>query len=193
MQVQPHNIIIITYPIQELDELEGVITAYRRMLQTLEERRDRMLLELDQITQPSSPKPAPTTKWLSPRVEFKGEIRFKWSFIDLYACALERLWLECPHLRHEMAAAIAACGNKRQYVATSREELFPGKSLGWAMKHSRELTEGWYFDTNMNLERMRRVLVAAVRASGLRWGRDVKVHWKGTKGSIAGTTESHTR
>jgi len=184
MQVQPHNLASITYPIQELDDLENVITAWRQMLQTLEGRRDRMLLELDQVTQPISPKPAPISKWISPRVEFKGEVRFKWSFIDLYACALEFLWLEFPHLRHKMAEAMAACGSTRKYVATSREELFPGRSLDWATKHSRALSEGWYLDTNMNLERIRRVLAAAVRASGLRWGCDIKVHWKGTKGAV---------
>lgn len=184
MQVQAQHIGVMTYPIQELDELENVIEASRRMLQTLEHRRDRMLQELDQLTRPIAARPTLPTKWISPRVEFKGQTWLGWNFIDLYASALEFLWQECPHLRHEMAAAMAACGHTRRYVSTTREDLFSGQSATWTMKHSRVLVEGWYLDTNINLERMRRVLHAAVRASGLVWGQDIKVQWKSTRSSI---------
>lgn len=184
MQVQTNHIGVVTYPIQELDELEHVINATRRLLATLEHRRDQLLSELDHLTKPIQVQPPATTKWLSPRVEFKGETRLKWSFIDLYACALEFLWSECPDRRHEMASAMASCGTTRRYVATRREDLFSGQSSTWTMKHSRLLVEGWYLDTNINLERMRRVLQAAVRASGLRWGQDIKVQWRGMRSSI---------
>jgi len=33
-------------------------------------------------------------------------------------------------------------------------------------------------DVNLNAERMRRILPAAVRAAGLKWGTDVKVYWR---------------
>ena len=79
MQVQTNHIGSVTYPIQELDELEHVINASRRLLETLEQRRDRLLSELDHLTKPIQVQPPATTKWLSPRVEFKGECwrRFK--------------------------------------------------------------------------------------------------------------------
>jgi hypothetical protein len=184
MQVQAQHISVMTYPIQELDELENVIEASRRMLQTLEHRRDRMLQELDQLTRPIAARPTLPTKWISPRVEFKGQTWLGWNFIDLYASALEFLWQEFPHLRHEMATAMAACGHTRKYVSTAREDLFSGQSATWTVRHSRVLVEGWYLDTNISLERMRRVLHAAVRASGLQWGQDIKVQWKSTRSSI---------
>lgn len=101
-----------------------------------------------------------------------------------YACALEFLWNEYPERRLEMASAMASCGTTRRYVATRREDLFLGQGAAWTMRHSRMLVEGWYLDTNINLERMQRVLLAAVRASGLQWGRDIKVQWKGMRSSI---------
>ncbi|WP_396268620.1 hypothetical protein [Ideonella sp.] len=174
----------MTYPIQELDELEVVINASRRMLETLEQRRDRLLQDLDHLTRPIPPHSTPTTRWLSPRVEFKGETRLKYSLIDLYTCALEFLWNERPDLRHDMASAMSSCGTTRKYVATTREDLFSGQSGAWAKKHSRVLAKGWYLDTNINLERMKRVLHAAVRASGLLWGQDIRVQWKSMKSSI---------
>jgi hypothetical protein len=178
MQVQPNHIGVIPYPIQELEELEHVIKVSRRMLETLEQRRDRLLQELDQLTRPVPVQRPATTKWLAPRVEFKGETRMKWSFIDLYACALEFLWNECPERRLDMASAMASCGNTRIYIATTREALFSGQSATPTMNHSLMLVEGWYLNTDINLARMRRVLCAAVHASGLRWGQDIRVQWK---------------
>jgi len=180
-QVTPFSVAGATYPFEELDELEKVITSSRQMLQTLEQRRDRMLLALDQLTKPATPIESPTIRWVTPRVEFRGETRLKWSYIDLYVCALEFLWKECLDKRKEMAAAMASCGNTRCYVAQYREELFSGQSASWVTQHSRELVAGWYVDTNINLERMRRVLLAAVRASGLVMGQDIKVYWKSTR------------
>jgi hypothetical protein len=40
------------------------------------------------------------------------------------------------------------------------------------------LVPGWYADTNLNRERMRRILPAAVSAAGLKWGEDVKTYWR---------------
>jgi len=65
-------------------------------------------------------------------------------------------------------------------VAKTREELFPGQTPAWALRYSRMLVEGWYVDTNLNRERMRRILPAAVRAAGLAWSQDVKWYWKAT-------------
>ena len=45
----------------------------------------------------------------------------------------------------------------------------------------RSLVDGWFLDTNLNRERMRRILPAAVRAVGLQWGTDVKTYWRRTQ------------
>ena len=58
---------------------------------------------------------------------------------------------------------------------------FPGQPLPVAQRYSRRLVDGWYVDTNLNGERMRRILPAAVRAAGLTWGEDVKAYWHATQ------------
>ena len=61
-----------------------------------------------------------------------------------------------PERRDAMAHAMGLYGNTRAYVARTVEELFPGQPLPWAQRYSRHLVEGWYVDTNLNRERMRR-------------------------------------
>jgi hypothetical protein len=80
-----------------------------------------------------------------------------------------------------MAQAMGCYGTTRAYVAQSHAELFPGQSLAWAQRYSRPLVPGWYADTNLNRERMRRILPAAVSAAGLKWGEDVKTYWRATQ------------
>lgn len=79
-----------------------------------------------------------------------------------------------------MAHAVGLYGNTRAYVARTVEELFPGQPLPWAQRYSRRLLVEWYVDTNLNRERMRRILPAAVRA-GLKWGEDVTAYWRATQ------------
>lgn len=66
-------------------------------------------------------------------------------------------------------------------VAKSRSELFPGQSPAFAQRCSRTLVDGWYVDTNLNKERMRRILPAAFAAAGLKWGQDAKAYWRAVK------------
>lgn len=79
-----------------------------------------------------------------------------------------------------MAQAIGRCGNTRVYVAKTRDALFPGHDLAFAERYRRPLNGGWYVDTNLNHERMRRILPVAVGATGLRWGEGVRVFWRVT-------------
>ena len=79
-----------------------------------------------------------------------------------------------------MAEAVGKFGSTRCYVATSREALFPGQPGWFTVKHSRQLVEGWYVDTNLGRERMVRILPAAVKAAGLAWGVDAKPYWRST-------------
>lgn len=104
----------------------------------------------------------------------------RWSYIDIHADLLRRLWTDFPERREAMAAAMGVHGTTRAYVARTREELFPGQALAWATRYSRTLVDGWYLDTNLGRERMQRVLPAAVRAAGLAWGQEVKAYWRAT-------------
>ena len=59
-------------------------------------------------------------------------------------------------------------GRTRVYVATTRGELFPGQAEAWTQRYGQALVDGWYVDTNLGRERMRRILPAAVAAAGLK-------------------------
>ncbi|WP_029050342.1 hypothetical protein [Cupriavidus sp. amp6] len=101
-----------------------------------------------------------------------------WNYIDSHIDLLRRLWNEFPDRRDAMAEAMSCHGTTRTYVARTPSELFRGKTMGWTQRYSRKLMDGWYVDTNLNRERMRSILPAAVRAAGLKWDEDVRVYWR---------------
>jgi len=168
--------------LHELDRVEGAIKASSDWLASLHSRREALIQELDDLTRPPAPKEStPCKRVITRGFEYRGQIHTKWSFIDIHVDLLKRLWTDFPERREPMAKAVSWYGNTRSYVARSPEALFRGKAPGWARMHSRELLDGWYVDTNLNLERMRRIIPAAVQAAGLRWGQDVQTFWRRTE------------
>jgi hypothetical protein len=105
----------------------------------------------------------------------------EWSFIDIHLGVLRRLWRDFPELREAMAEAMSNCGSSRTYVARTKQDLYKYQSAAFAERYGRELVDGWFVDTNLNRERMQRILPMAVRAGGLRWGGDVRVYWRPTR------------
>lgn len=167
------------FPIQELEQIEAVIQASLRLVATLEDRKTTLSAELERITQPQvAPVPPPTIKTIRRGFEYRGVAREHWYHIDMHIDLLHRLWTEFPDRRDAMARAIGCHGRTRKYVATSLADLFADQSPEFARQHGRPLIDGWYVDTNLNVERMRRILPAAVNAAGLKWGKDVKVYWR---------------
>lgn len=169
------------FPIGELEQIEQALNAIEQCRGTLAQRREVLMLRLDAET-----RPVPVVQLVPQRViargfDYRGAHVACWSYIDIHTSLLERLWLDHPERREAMASAVARCGTSRNYVSTSPQSLFPGRSLPWAQRFSRRLVDGWYVDTNLNPERMRRILPVAVGAAGLAWGEDVKVYWRATK------------
>lgn len=181
MLIQPNQPLPSPFPLHELEQIETAINASQALLITLQSRQALLLSELDLLTRPPFASQKPLMRWISPGVEYKGTTIRAWNYIDIYTAALQRLWADHPDHRDAMAQAMASCGTTRCYVAKSITELFPGHSTSWAWRHSRNLEPGWFVDTNVNLERMRRVLPAAVAAAGLQFGRDVKVTWRSSR------------
>ena len=181
MQAQPIPNPALSFSLQELEQIETTIQASERLLATLHGRRDALTAELDRITRPQAvvARVVPKTT-IGPGLEYRGVMVVHWSYIDIHTDLLRRLWTEFPERREAMAAAMGAHGATRAYVAKTREVLFPGQTPAWALRYSRMLVEGWYVDTNLNRERMRRILPAAVQAAGLKWGQDVKAYWRAT-------------
>ena len=180
MQTQPNPIPQPQFPLLELEQIEAAIQASTRWLNTLQGRREVLTAELEKITRPPVAPTKPAMKTVGPGLEYLGKMTHHWNYIDIHIDLLRRLWTEFPDRREAMARAMGCYGTTRAYVAKSQAELFPGQSTAWAERYSRPLVPGWYVDTNLNRERMRRILPAAVAAAGLKWGEDVKTYWRAT-------------
>lgn len=168
------------FQLQELEQIESAMQASLRWLETLHGRREALTVELERFTRPQNSASKSSTTMIGPGVEYRGAMSAHWNFIDIHIALLRRLWNDFSDRREAMAKAMRSCGITRVYVAKSPADLFPDQSTTWVQRHSRPLVHGWYADTNLNRERMGRILPAAVDAAGLKWGNDVKVYWQST-------------
>jgi hypothetical protein len=165
---------------QELEQIEFTIRTTLQWLATINDRREVLTSELERITCPQPTIAKTLTKKIGPGFEYREAMFVHWNYIDIYINLLRRLWVEFPDRREAMAKAIGRYGTTRTYVAETLVDLFPNLPTVWAERYSRPLVEGWFVDTNLNRERMRRILPVAVKAAGLKWGKDVKVYWRPT-------------
>ncbi len=171
----------LQFPMQELEQIESAIQASQQWLATLESRRNTLTAELELVTRPRTLVTNPPLKTVGPGFEYRGALFRRWSYIAIYSNLLRRLWAEFPEHRDAMAKAMGRLGRTRVYVAKSFNELFPDRPIGWVLRHSSYLVDGWYMDTNLtNRTQMSRILSAAVAAAGLKWGKDVKAYWQRT-------------
>jgi hypothetical protein len=167
----------------EFDEVNAAMAAANTWMASLELRQHQLADLLDAATRPTPAPAQPVAaapKVVHRGVLFRGELRRMWNFIDIHLFVLRGLWSAVPERRGAMAAAMSCRGTARCYVAEDRQRLFLGKPDGWIRRHSVELSEGWYADTNLSVERMQVLLPVAVRAAGWRWGDDVRVFWRPT-------------
>lgn len=172
---------VAQFPITELDEIESAIRSSAQWLATLHRRRENLMCELDQITRPEKPVIQAVRSFRGPGFEYRGEWFRHWAYIDIHVGLLRKLWNDFPERQEAMASAMGRYGYSRNYVATSVEHLFTGMPEHKAKKFSRRLIDGWYVDSNINLERMRRILPAAVTSAGLKIGEDVQIYWRAEK------------
>lgn len=165
----------------EFEEVNSAMAAANAWMASLEQRHVQLADLLDAATRPSPTQPVVAASTVVHRgVLFRGELRRMWNFIDIHLFVLRRLWAAVPERRGAIAAAMACRGSARSYVAEDRQRLFLGKPDRWIRRHSVELSEGWYADTNLSVERMQVLLPVAVRAAGWKWGDDVRVFWRPT-------------
>jgi hypothetical protein len=169
------------FPLDELEEVDSAIQSAALWMDTLQRRRETLFAELDKLTRPALSMTPVTQQRIGPGFSYRGEMSRKWTYIDIHIGLLRKLWTDFPDRREAMARAVARHGLSRRYVSSSVGQLFRWMSESDAKKYSRELIDGWFIDTNINLERMRRILPAAVAAAGLTWGLDVRVYWRAEK------------
>ena len=167
------------FPIGDYDALEREVSSTRERLKVLEPRYAALTEQLDRITSTvSRVQPEPLN--IRPRgFEFRGQFVAQWSCIGIHRALMRRLWREFPAHQDAMAKAAGRNGRSRSYVARSPEDLFRDRSAEWSRQHSCLLVDGWFIDTNMNPKQMRTILRSVVAVTGLEWGKDVKVVWRG--------------
>lgn len=163
--------------LDELEQIERVIHESQQLIARLTPRRDCLLTKLDELTRPQIVPVQAKRKIVGPAFEYSGELKHYRNYISMYKGLLRLLWTDFPNDQELMARAMSNCGTTRSYVAKTPCELFPGKSKTWCETHSELLIDGWYIDTNINRERMRRVLRSTIKALGLKLGEEVTVYY----------------
>jgi hypothetical protein len=167
------------FPMEELENIESIIAKTRPWLDELERRKSILTSKLDLITRPTPQKTETNeAKHTGTGFLYKGEWIPTRKYIDIHVDLLRKLWIEYPELRCDMAKAMGRFGTTRNYVATSLDTLFPYAKTRWARKYSRRLIDEWLVDTNLNPERMQKILPAAIEVSGLKLNVDVTINWR---------------
>jgi len=182
MQTQMPNYEPSRFPMEELERVESAMQASQLFIETLRRRHDALTEELERITRPNE-QPATSAKPLTvgPGFVFRGAITRCYSFIDIHAGLLGRLWTDFPERREVMANAMSSRGRSRTYVALTRAGLFQDKAQAWVERFSRPLMAGWFIDTNLSRRDIQKLLAVAVEAAGLEWGKEVQVYWRATE------------
>ena len=165
----------------ELDKLEKAISDVNHVLDDFSRRKGEIFAVLETITRPIAKCfSASSTKDIYRGYVYKGRYHSHWSYTDLYLSLLGKVLAEHPDRAVAIAQELARYGTSRTYLAKKPELLFSGKTPSWIAKHSKEICDGWFVDTNLNLERMKTLLPVAVKAAGLNWGREAMVFWRKT-------------
>ena len=174
------------FPYQEHHAVAAFIKtdAFQRL-----DEKAKAALRIDQIRKSKSlerltnPDGVVDLKWSE--FVYRGVIHQGWSCVGIYTSILRLLWEEFPTRREAMAAAMRNHGRINCYVARSPEALFPAQYRAYALANSCEIADGWYVDTIIGRDRLRRLLSAAIAAATLKWDQDVIVRLHGAELAIA--------
>jgi negative regulator of replication initiation len=139
----------------------------------------RILLPITPETRPPRPKAtAPDTasaivtrsrgQWT---VEILGERRPAANLQDAYRRLLLHFHARRPDFLQKFSLEK---GRSRRFVARKPSDLYL-KSPHLASDHAKELTPGWYFDTNLSMEQVASRARVAARLCGLHYGTDVRI------------------
>ncbi len=181
-----NSISLSAFPLLELERVAAFIRteAFRRL--DVKARAALILFHaclsksLERLTNPGG---VVILKWSE--FVYRGVIYQGWSYVGIYTSILRLLWEEFPARREAMAAAMRNHGRINCYVARSPEALFPEQSRTYALANSCEIADGWYVDTIIGRDRLRRLLSAAIAAATLKWDQDVIVRLQGAELAIA--------
>lgn len=163
--------------LSELDSTTKTILAMESLLARLVDKQSSLAATLDALTKPVAVPLPPPRKETRKGFSYRGEFSYCNTCVGLHRQVLRMLWQEFPSRQEAMAAAVSNAGYNRCYIASDRNNLFLLKSRRWTMKFSEEFFPGWYMDTNVTPERIKRILPLIVRAAGLEWNKDFAMNW----------------
>lgn len=182
----------------ELTDLESVMGMAERLLAWAKLRHDKLMTELDLLTRPSVPlldsrrievapsgesqiavTPETKRRYVPRGYEYREVSHRSMSKIDIFKGLMRLLLRDYPDKHAEILRSLHGIGRDRLYLSRDRWTLFTGKDHAWVERHSVDLGNGWYLDTNLNPILIQRLLRGAVQASGLAWGKDVIVRFEG--------------
>lgn len=104
-------------------------------------------------------------------VEIKGEKLSAANMKGAYRTLLLRLDELSPEFLNRFAGERS---RSRRFVARNPSSLYDS-SPHLARQHGQPLKDGWYFDTNLSTEQVKKRVRIAARVAGLTYGRDVRL------------------
>ena len=119
---------------------------------------------------------------------FRGNFHRCETQVDVYLGLLRQIAALSQDAMPRTAEALRYEGRSRTYLATDPTRLFPDRAPGWARAHCRSVAEGWYADTNLNLNTKKNLVRLILQANGLREGTDVVIVWRRQRVSGAAVT-----
>lgn len=94
--------------------------------------------------------------------------------IDVLTEVIDKLAERDPSFLEKLAEDLKHAKGKRQYVASTSEELHPTRP-DFASKYARKLRFGWWIDTNLSNPQKESLIQRACKVSDLRYGEDLKI------------------
>ena len=161
----------------ELDFINETIRTSEDLLRALKAKQMVITKAIDEMTRPDSVPATPVSVETRKGFIYRGKFTACHTWVGLHRKVLRTLWQDFPAKQEAMADAVRNAGYNRRYIAKDRDSLFDFKSRRWTMRYSEELHSGWYMDTNVTPERIKRILPLAIRAAGLSASIDIQINW----------------
>ena len=147
------------------------LTSLRAQIAALNHTLDALQRDLRAPAPVPPPKPAPLRQ--APGYRLFGQDFPARNGTDAMISVFRQLAELEPRFPERFAQAASRLGRTRAYVGRTPQAVYPGKSKLWAA--TVEFAPGWYLGTNENNATKLKLLRAACRVLGLRYGVDLQI------------------
>ena len=147
------------------------LTSLRAQIAALNHTLDALQRDLRAPEPVPPPKPAPLRQ--APGYRLFGQDFPARNAAETLTSVFRQLTELEPRFPERFAQAASRLGRTRAYVGGSPQAVYPGKPQLWAA--TVEFAPGWYLGTNENNATKLKLLRAACRVLGLRFGGDLQI------------------